>query len=49
VSVSLPAPRSDTHWRVKAGATGTAAPLAKGAHKFECLIHPWMRTTITAR
>ena len=23
------------------------APLAAGTHRFECLIHPWMRTTVT--
>jgi plastocyanin len=36
------------------GTTGVApgdelegAPLAPGSYKFECLIHPWMRTTVT--
>jgi len=23
--------------------------LARGTHRFECLIHPWMRTTVTVR
>jgi plastocyanin len=23
------------------------SPLAAGTHRFECLIHPWMRTTVT--
>lgn len=36
------------------GSTGVApgdelegAPLGPGVHRFECLIHPWMRTTVT--
>ena len=36
------------------GATGVAPheelegePLNPGVHRFECLIHPWMRTTVT--
>lgn len=36
------------------GATGispgdelTTAPLASGTHRFLCLIHPWMRSTVT--
>lgn len=24
-------------------------PLAPGKHRFECLIHPWMQTTVTVR
>ena len=24
-------------------------PLDSGVHRFECLIHPWMRTTVTVR
>ena len=24
-------------------------PIASGAHRFQCLIHPWQRTTVTAR
>ena len=24
-------------------------PLPSGVHRFECLIHPWMRTTVTVR
>ena len=31
---------------VPAGATLTTGPLAPGVHRFECLIHPWMRTTV---
>ncbi len=29
------------------GGTLTTGPLAPGIHRFECLIHPWMRTTAT--
>ena len=32
---------------VSAGGTLTTGPLAPGIHRFECLIHPWMRTTAT--
>ena len=28
--------------------TVTTAPLPPGVHRYECLIHPWMRTTVTA-
>ena len=28
------------------GGSRTTAPLGPGIHRFECLIHPWMRTTI---
>jgi plastocyanin len=31
---------------VPAGGTLTTGPLAPGIHRFECLIHPWMRTTV---
>jgi plastocyanin len=31
---------------VPAGATTTVAGLSPGTHLFECLIHPWMRTTV---
>ena len=38
------------------GTTGIApggelegAPLSPGTHRFECLIHPWMRTTVTVQ
>lgn len=31
---------------VPAGGTLTTGPLAPGVHRFECLIHPWMRTTV---
>jgi hypothetical protein len=27
----------------------TVSGLAVGEHYFECLIHPWMRTTVTVR
>jgi plastocyanin len=27
--------------------TVTTAPLSPGIHRYECLIHPWMRTTAT--
>jgi plastocyanin len=29
------------------GAAVTTGALAPGTHRFECLIHPWMRTTVT--
>ena len=29
------------------GGTVTTSPLRPGVHRFECLIHPWMRTTVT--
>jgi hypothetical protein len=32
---------------VPPGGTVTTAPLPPGIHRFECLIHPWMRTTAT--
>jgi plastocyanin len=32
---------------VEPGATVTTAPLPPGVHRFECLIHPWMQTTVT--
>lgn len=31
------------------GGTVTTKPLTPGTHRFECLIHPWMRTTATVR
>lgn len=31
------------------GGSTTTGPLAAGTHKFLCLIHPWMRATVTAR
>lgn len=34
---------------VKAGESIHVHGLAKGTHKFECLIHPWMRSTVTVR
>ena len=30
------------------GESVTTEPLAAGTHRFLCLIHPWMRTTVTA-
>ena len=30
------------------GDSVTTAPLTTGTHKFLCLIHPWMRATVTA-
>lgn len=30
------------------GDSVTTAPLAAGTHRFLCLIHPWMRATVTA-
>src|SRR4029453_3766186 len=30
---------------VAPGGTLTTAPLPPGVHRYECLIHPWMRTT----
>jgi plastocyanin len=32
---------------VPAGGTVTTAPLPPGIHRYECLIHPWMQTTVT--
>jgi plastocyanin len=32
---------------VHAGATVSTAPLPPGVHRYECLIHPWMQTTVT--
>ena len=31
------------------GGTLTLDNLSVGTHKFECFIHPWMRTTIEQR
>jgi hypothetical protein len=31
---------------IPAGAQSKLDPLAAGTHLFECLIHPWMRTTV---
>lgn len=31
------------------GGTVRTSPLTPGTHRFECLIHPWMRTTATVR
>ena len=32
---------------VSPGGTVTTKPLTPGIHRFECLVHPWMRTTVT--
>lgn len=32
---------------VQPGATSTPEKLSVGVHKFQCLIHPWMRTIVT--
>jgi plastocyanin len=32
---------------VAPGGTVTTSPLTPGVHRYECLIHPWMRTTAT--
>jgi plastocyanin len=32
---------------VRPGGTVTTAPLPPGIHRYECLIHPWMQTTVT--
>jgi hypothetical protein len=32
---------------VQPGATRTVSGLATGVHRFQCLIHPWQRTTAT--
>ena len=32
---------------VPPGASLTTAPLGAGTHRFQCLIHPWQRTTAT--
>jgi plastocyanin len=29
------------------GGTVTTTPLPPGVHRYECLIHPWMQTTVT--
>jgi plastocyanin len=34
---------------VEQGDSLRTAPLAPGVHLFECLIHPWMRTTVTVK
>jgi plastocyanin len=31
------------------GESKTLPHMSKGTHHFECLIHPWMRTTVTVR
>jgi plastocyanin len=33
---------------VAPGGTVTTTPLTPGIHRYECLVHPWMRTTATA-
>jgi hypothetical protein len=34
---------------VPSGTTSAAQTLSTGVHKFQCLIHPWMRTVVTVR
>jgi plastocyanin len=34
---------------VPPGGNRTTGPLAGGTHRFQCLIHPWQRTTVQAR
>jgi hypothetical protein len=34
---------------VAPGGSLPVAPLTPGTHRFECLIHPWMRTTVHVR
>jgi plastocyanin len=34
---------------VPPGESLTTGPLAAGTHRFQCLIHPWQRTTVQAR
>jgi hypothetical protein len=34
---------------VPPGGSLTTSPLARGAHRFQCVIHPWQRTTAEAR
>jgi len=34
---------------VPPGQTSAPQKLSVGEHKFQCLIHPWMRTTVTVR
>ena len=41
------APGLFTRTLVKEGDTLPVAGLAPGVHHFQCLIHPWMRTTVT--
>jgi plastocyanin len=34
---------------VPQGATSAPQTLSTGVHRFQCLFHPWMRTTVTVR
>ena len=34
---------------MNAGDTRTIANLSRGTHRFQCLIHPWMRSVVTQR
>lgn len=34
---------------VPAGGTSTVPTLAPGMHRFQCMIHPWMRTTVVVQ
>ena len=52
--IGLPGPPAadcdaDTPFVVPGAETTEVAGLSPGVHRFECLIHPWMRTTVTIR
>ena len=34
---------------VPPGQTSVPQTLSVGVHKFQCLVHPWMRTVVTVR
>ena len=34
---------------VEPGDTRAVTQIAPGVHRFQCLIHPWQRTTVTVR
>lgn len=42
-------PRAFAATGVPAGESIHVHGLSKGTHKFECLIHPWMRSTVTVK
>ena len=42
-----PAPECSGATNIPAGGTAQVTGLAVGNHKFQCCIHPWMRTTVT--
>jgi hypothetical protein len=41
-------PIGDPHF-LPSGGTLTLGGLERGTHRFQCLIHPWMRSTVTQR